>query len=88
MQVRKEGEYRSISKTALAIIRVSHTFVVVVVVIIIGLPLKLLQERGIAGMLDGVSLRLSRKALGSMIAWGMYESVLLFFLQSTINKGA
>lgn len=87
--MRKEGEYRSISKTALAIIRVSHTFVVVfVVVIIIGLPLKLLQERGIAGMLDGVSLRLSRKALGSMIAWGMYESVLLFFLQSTINKGA
>lgn len=41
------------------------------------------------GLLDGVSLRLSRKALSSMIAWGMYESVLLFFLQTArSNKPA
>jgi len=67
MQVRKEGQYKSIISTALAIIR----------------------ERGMVGLLDGVSLRLSRKALSGMMAWGMYESVLLFLSgPNGTNNGA
>lgn len=34
------------------------------------------------GLMDGVTLRLSRKALSSMIGWGMYESFLLFLQQN------
>lgn len=43
------------------------------------------------GLLDGVTLRLSRKALSAMLGWGMYESVLLFLQQqrqNRTNKGA
>lgn len=44
------------------------------------------------GLLDGVTLRLSRKALSAMLGWGMYESVLLFLRkqkekQRQNNKG-
>lgn len=36
------------------------------------------------GLWDGISLRLCRRALSAMIAWGMFEGLLLFL----IDKGA
>ncbi|KAI6094477.1 solute carrier family 25 member 38 [Pisolithus croceorrhizus] len=40
------------------------------------------QQRGVFGFFDGVSLRLSRKVLGSVIGWAVFEGVLLL-----IHKG-
>ncbi|TRM68662.1 mitochondrial carrier domain-containing protein [Schizophyllum amplum] len=40
-------------------------------------------QRGAMGFLDGVSLRLSRKVLSSVIGWVVYEGVLLFIHNSS-----
>jgi solute carrier family 25 protein 38 len=37
-----------------------------------------MQDRGIAGFFSGSSLRISRKAASSAIAWTVYEAVLIF----------
>jgi solute carrier family 25 protein 38 len=36
------------------------------------------QDRGLSGFFSGSSLRISRKAASSAIAWSVYEAVLLF----------
>lgn len=36
------------------------------------------QDRGIEGFFSGSSLRISRKAASSAIAWTVYEGLLLF----------
>ncbi|KAH0839532.1 solute carrier family 25 member 38 [Lanmaoa asiatica] len=36
------------------------------------------QQRGVVGFFDGASLRLSRKILGSMVGWAVFEGMLLF----------
>jgi solute carrier family 25 protein 38 len=36
------------------------------------------QDRGIAGFFSGSSLRISRKAASSAIAWTVYEAMLIF----------
>ncbi|TFK56275.1 mitochondrial carrier [Heliocybe sulcata] len=38
----------------------------------------ILAQRGVAGFLDGVSLRIGRKVLSSAIGWTIYEAVLMF----------
>jgi hypothetical protein len=37
-----------------------------------------MQDRGIAGFFSGSSLRISRKAASSAIAWTVYEAMLIF----------
>ncbi|KAI0695723.1 solute carrier family 25 member 38 [Cytidiella melzeri] len=37
------------------------------------------QQRGVAGFFDGITLRLSRKVLSSVIGWAVYEGILIFF---------
>ncbi|PVF98379.1 mitochondrial carrier [Serendipita vermifera] len=44
----------------------------------------ILQERGMMGMLDGVSLRLSRKVLSSMLSWTIYEGSLLLLRRQSV----
>jgi solute carrier family 25 protein 38 len=38
-----------------------------------------MQDRGLAGFFSGSSLRVSRKAASSAIAWTVYEGLLLFY---------
>jgi len=44
---------------------------------VLGTVVAILRERGLAGFLDGVSLRLTRKVFSSAIAWTVYEGTMI-----------
>lgn len=78
MQVQsKDVQYRSLGRTVAGIFKVSfihhHP------------PLHLselpvaLQERGLVGFFDGVSIRIGRKVFSSAISWTVYETLLIFW---------
>jgi len=43
-----------------------------------------LRERGLAGMFDGASLRMSRKVLSSAIGWAVYEGILIVWAKPSV----
>jgi len=45
-----------------------------------------LQQRGLLGYFDGISLRMSRKVLSSAIGWTVYEAILMFMRTSNLQK--
>lgn len=47
-----------------------------------------LRERGLAGMFDGASLRMSRKVLSSAIGWAVYEGILILWTSHIALKSA
>ncbi|TFK28469.1 mitochondrial carrier [Coprinopsis marcescibilis] len=48
----------------------------------VGTVRAILRERGVAGMFDGASLRMSRKVLSSAIGWAVYEGILILWTSS------
>ncbi|KAH6891870.1 mitochondrial carrier domain-containing protein [Coprinopsis sp. MPI-PUGE-AT-0042] len=47
-----------------------------------------LRERGLAGMFDGASLRMSRKVLSSAVGWAAYEGILILWTSRVALKSA
>jgi hypothetical protein len=47
-----------------------------------------LQDRGISGFFSGSSLRISRKAASSAIAWTVYEALLMFLRDQHLDTNS
>ncbi|ODN83624.1 hypothetical protein L202_01726 [Cryptococcus amylolentus CBS 6039] len=48
---------------------------------------RIIQERGIAGLFSGTSLRISRKAASAAIGWTVYEALLIFLRDRKDREG-